>query len=536
MATQETNEINWEQYGRWTASVPEGATEDTDVVLFIRPGGSTTPPGYEALVEEHPDKIVIYGTKGDGYKTEEIPDVIKKIEEEKGVSIGTIDINAHSRTDKDAVLATNALADNGYTVGHATILDGNSTLTYMDAQQTGKGLTNADWQKFASTGAELNVFSRGADGYIKTEKDRLAGAIRNGVPVTYTLCDFDGSKDWGEKHASVPRDLIANDLMGVYDGTNDTFSFGTRLTKQDNDFIGVTPAHVTGFEYSETYDYDKGGWVRTYDRSTDGSDYSGMVSRLADNSALYHTANGLALGSTLAPLIGNTHEEIGRMTTMLSTFAGGFDASIQELPRSENLVVCKEELLAFKSSGILTTLQSNISEAGNLQNLIASFRNNGLLKGNVWNLAYDKLDIYDEALSKMAEAASALGEAISNAIDELLACYDRYPDIPADKIQTGNLGELTSELSDLRTKLAGIPKTLTAEDPETGEIYTYDNPAYVETEAKIESIQHLVDAITDFKNTYERVKIALDAAMDDLKAFGGMIASITPSSSYTYVA
>ncbi|MBR7042000.1 MAG: hypothetical protein IKI04_00705, partial [Bacilli bacterium] len=525
MAKEENNEnqLNWEKYGRWTASVPENATEDTDVVLYIRPGGSDFPPGYEGVVADEPDKIIVYGTAGDGFTPEEIPGVIHEIEEKNDVSVGVIDVNAHSRTDRYAIQATNNLYDSGYTVGHTTILDGNSTFTFMDSRISGKGLTNADWQKFATTGSELNVFSRGADGLYQLEKDRLGIAINNGVPITYTLCDFDGNSSWEEKHASVPRDLLANNLMGIYDGTSNTFSFDRRLTKADNSYIDANPAHVTGFKWSDTYDYDQNKWVRTYDRDTDGYDYSGLVNRLGSSSSIYHTPISGG-GTTLAPLMTNVHDEISRMSTLLGTFSGSFNSSIVDLPQSENLVVCREELEAFKSSPILTNLQSTIAEAGNLQNLIASFRNNGLLKGDVWNLAYDKLDVYDEALSKMAEAAGNLGKAISNAIDQLLACYDRYPDIPADKIQTSNLSELTTELSNLRTSLESIPKEIESYDPVTKKSTMVTNPYYTEMVEKINNLQHLVDAITDFKETYERVKIELDAAMEELKAFGGMVA------------
>ena len=527
-----TNQVNWQDNDGCRVYVPEGYEGTLDVIVYVpgAGGGGVNSSGdlvadtipYEELARENPDKIIIYDTSS-GAHIDNVVSTLEQINNEGNVSVGVIDINAHSAGDVYAIRGANALYDAGFEVSHATIFDGSTSLRYLN------NLPANEWEKFASTGAELNVFSRGADGYINTELDRLSTASKYGIPVTYSLCDFDGSNDWGEKHAAVNRDLVVNGLMDIYDGTKGTFTFDKRLTNDDYNGIYKYPSHVTGISYTKQWDYENNCWNEIYNKDINGDDYSDVVSVFSANASNYTTGG-------LSNLIGNVHNELNRMTALLGAFSTTFNTSIQPLPDSEHLVVCKEELETFKNSQILKNLNATIGETGSLQSLINSFRDNGLIKGEVWNLAKDKLYIYDEALEKCAKLADELGQAISVAIDQLLACYERHGDVPADQIQTSNLTALQEELTRLKTELDNTPEKVLKYDDVKKAFYEAENENYDIAKANYEEAKRLVEAVVDFKNTYATVKAALDEAMNNLKDFGSLVASITPSPAYTYTA
>ena len=526
----EENEINLEQYGRWSVYVPEDV-EEADVVLYIRPGGKDIPPGYQTMFEEQSDKIIIYGTLEDGFKIEEVPSVIREVTNEKNISVGVIDVNTHSRSDKYAVLVTNELSDNGYTVAHATILDGNSTLKYMDMQTTGKGLTNADWQKFASTGAKLNVFTRGADGNYELEQRRLSGAVRNGVPVTYTLCSFDGNKDWGEKHAAVPRDLIAGNLMSIYDGTRDDFSF--------NDVDNPKTANINGFEWSNTYDYDKKAWVKIYDKTLNGSDYSSLTNYLSDDSSIYHTNKTSTLPTTYT-LTDDKYDKNNPTASFVEMLKNSFNEKIIDLPESENLVVYRGELSAFLNSTMLASLPTDATDASNLINLINGFISNNVLKSETWNITYEKLGLYNKKLSERIQTANELGEILRSTISALIACMSEY-----DKIDISDLDELELLIVEIDKQIATLYTKLNKLEE-----YTDEKGNRGTREIKDEGVQNqinalqeqrdeaekYVNAIKNLQQTYDSVRPQLENALAKVNAFSGSVANITPSPVYTYVA
>ena len=178
------------------------------------------------------------------------------------INIGVTDVAAHSLNEAATVLATNALTDAGFEVTNATIFDGNLGLVGLDASKRDGaqvyGLTRSEWEKFATTGANFNVVSSGStygsQPQLQTppkEIDRLELAAECGVPLTYTLLDFNDRIDPEERHAAALRETVKA-FMDVFTGKSDTLSFDEEdwLTGDDYTTLKTTPARVTGIKYT----------------------------------------------------------------------------------------------------------------------------------------------------------------------------------------------------------------------------------------------------------------------------------------------
>ena len=339
------SELNFEKIGNLYVYVPEGHDGNVPLdaeIYFTGAGGVNADViPYAELAKNGYDKLIILTAKE---YSGDIPQVMHSYEE-KGAQIGTIDVNAHSALCRQAIRATNGLSDAGYSVANANILDGRYGLSEYG---NGYDLKDEEYQKFSTTGANLNVFSSGSTGGgPESEKKNLVRAAENGVPVTYTLMDFEGSSRWDAKHVAVNRDLVYNDYFDILSGKKDTFTFDKpRLTASDYSYIGNYPAYVTGIDYSVRYNEETHTWDTIYDKDINGNNYGAVVTQLSSKSNMY----GPQMPVTL--LVSQVHDEMNTMTALLSIFSTNYKANFQELPSSDKLVVCRGELEAFKSSGI----------------------------------------------------------------------------------------------------------------------------------------------------------------------------------------
>ena len=206
-------------------------------------------------------------------------------------------------------------------------------------------------------------------------------------------------------------------------------------------------------------------------------------------------------------------------------------SSIGGLPSKENLTLNKAELDAFLNSSALAALTTDTTDASNLKSLIAGFKNNGVLVGDVWNLAYDKLDQYDSALSERAEAANELGTAIRNAITELQECMDKY-----SVMDTSELPEIETELENLKTQRDQLAASQWYENDD-GEIVedTTVTEALTAIDNNITEVNEYVTAMKTVQETYDKVVKDIETAMEKVQKFSTAVANITPSQKYVFV-
>lgn len=226
--------------------------------------------------------------------------------------------------------------------------------------------------------------------------------------------------------------------------------------------------------------------------------------------------------------------DISSLFTNLKTSSGG-------------IKIYRDELDAFINSSMLSNLTQDIEETKGISNLIKSFRNNMILKGDSWKPAYDKLDMFDNALTERMNAADELGEAISFAITTLQACMKDY-----DMMDTSQLPELKVVFEQLKTERdslnasieAGATKTVSKGVDKDGKeildtVTDYDQinawkSKLAEIDTQIEKANKLITSLEELERKYKEIEKVLDAAMAKVAKFSSSAASIPPSLRYSY--
>ena len=520
-----TSQSGWTQIGNCRVFIPEGYTGPLDAIVYCAgsgggKGADSIP--YREIAKENPDRIIVYSLGVGGSDEKQIVSILQGINAEGGdISVGTIDVNGHSSGDKGAISQTVALDEAGFTVGSTNIFDGDSTL-HMCAYGDYGAVTKDTWMKFEQTGAQLNVFSRGKAVNTSMEKDRLQTvASRFGIPATYTICDFEGNKAWDELHAATNRDLVANGFMDVIDGKTDSVSFTVKLTSDDYSSIAPRAAYVSGFISSESYNPETGEWTVTYTQAANGDDYSGMFAALSRNSSLYQG------GAQLAATIAGTNNQLDQILTQLGTL--NMSGAFGSLPSRDNLLVYKDELSAFLGSPSLSALTTDVDDSNKLNSLLSGFVGNTVLKGDIWNLAYQKIGLYDTRLNERIQVAVELESTLRNAVTQLLGCMGEYA-----KLDTSNLDELKQLSDNLQKQIDYLNQQIQAagkDDDISGLL-----AALARVQKDKEEVDKEIRAIELLQQTYDQVRPSIEAAIEKVSSFGNTISSITPSQIYTYVA
>ena len=209
--------------------------------------------------------------------------------------------------------------------------------------------------------------------------------------------------------------------------------------------------------------------------------------------------------------------------------------------------IYRDELDAFLKSSMVSSLKQDLEDTKGLSNLIKSFRNNKVLKGDSWKLAYDKLEIFDNALTERMNAADELGEAIQYAITTLQKCMDDY-----DMMDTSQLPELkivydklVIEQENLQNNIkTGATKIVSKGLDEDGEEILETVPdedqmenwknQLAEVNEQMTKAKKLITALEDLQKKYEEIEKVLDAAMAKVASFGSSVGNIPPSLRYTY--
>ena len=525
----------WKQYGGCGVYIPEGYDGTLDVIVYCPGAGGGNANGkiggqigadtipYQELIQTNPDKIIIYDNSIGGTYINDIVSALQQIDSQDNITVGAIDVNAHSAGDKGSIRTSIALDEAGFTVANVNVFDGDSTL-HMCEYKDAHAVTSSEWQQFAETGATLNVFSRGQAVNTWMEQDRLTNVASTfGIPATYTICEFEGNRDWGELHAALNRDLVVNGFMDVFDGKTDSVSFTVRLTEDDYPGqIAPRPAYVTGFISSESFDPETNQWTITYTKAEDGTDISGMISSLSRNAYLY---SGMAEATTL---IGDANNELNRMLTQIN--ASNLDGAIGSLPSRDNLLVYKDELSAFLSSQSLSALVTDTEDANALNGVLANFVGNNILIGDIWNLAYQKIGVYDTRINERIQTAMELESTLRSAVSTLLNSMGEY-----SKLNTSDLDALKELSRQLEAQISSLKAQIAA-----AEAAEQDTSGLVAALRKVESDKIEVDkeitAIENLQAAYDQVRPSIEAAIGKVAEFSSKVSSITPSQAYTYVA
>ena len=502
--------------------VPEGYSGEIDAIVYY-PGAQPANDiiAFEQLAEENPDKAIIIdmysGPKG---TTDRLVggtvDAVRGVENShENITIGTVDIATHSMGFPFGIPAANAFTDAGYQVGSVVNLDGRYQWNEFN------NLSNDTVEKFASSG--IPVYNFGQTTQESVCKSNCKKLLNYGVDVTWVGCETNRPYDWEENHATINQAPVQNGLFSVLDGKAKAMTLNPTALFTENT-SKMAPSQIEGYDF-QSYNYETGEWTHI--------DETASMSKLASRAGMY-SANRAGLW--------NINNEMSAMGTLVSDFRNNLSTyNVGTLPDRDNVALHKDELLAFKSSSSLNLLLNDSSEATNLSGLIESFKNNNVLLGDTWQLAYSKLDTYDNALKMRAEAATELGNAITDAISELEGCMTEY-----DNMDTSQLPEIRVELQTAKDNLA------TLESQKYKEVTTYDadSETYVTTtvidegvvaqiavvEENIRETEKFIAALENLQATYDRVIARLNEAMEKLNAFSGSVASITPSPAYTYVA
>ena len=514
----------FKDYGSFYMYVPEGYTGPLDAVIYYP---SNTPDmgnertetyPFEQYAMENQDKIVIIN-KQIYYDSDAPFEALSELQSSGEVQVGNLEIMAHSKTDTAAVKATIAATEHGYHVAHTSTLDSNGSLSRFNPRRDGedtqgngiiRALTPTEINQFANTGSMLVCFEQSGSG--KSQLNEFINQLEPGneVPMMYVTCKLPGAPDmdaWNRNHKSMVVDTVNGGYINVLDGTG-SLELGGRIK-----------------EYTfETYDYSIGGWVSHTQEEAEQilASYGQSLSDYIPSTLPYNINNGSLVNISASDIEFN------------------LDVAIGSLPSSDNLLVYRDELSAFLSSSMLSSLSNDASEANGLNSLISSFMTNTILKGDSWNMAYSKLGIYNEKLNARAAAAIELGDTLRNAISQLLGCMGEY-----DKIDTSELPELKATLEQLKSDLEILKSQLMKEVTYTdskGDRYTKseEDPEVRrrinEVNEEIAEIEKLIKVIEKLQATYNSVRPQLEAALAKVSEFSHEVASIEPSQVYTYVA
>ena len=516
--------------GSFYMRVPEGYTGPLDAVIYYP---SNTPAmgnesaetyPFETYAAANPDKIVIIN-KQVYYDSDAVYETLSEMNNSGEVQVGLIDIFTHSKSDTAGIKSAIAADNFGFQVAHNSSMDSNGSLSRFNTRRNGEivdyndngvpirisALSHEEINAFADTGSMLVLFEQTGSG--KTQLNEFINQLEPGkeVPMMYVTCKLPGAPDmsaWNRNHKSMVVDPINGGYIDALHGTGSITLDGGRI--KDYSF--------------EMYDYSTNSW-----KSYTQDEAEQILASYGQNLRDY-------IPSTLPSDI-NTGKLVNISADGIRIDLG---AAVGNLPSRDNLLVYKGELSSFLGSSMLSALSTDASDSSRLINLINNFISNGILKGESWNIAYEKLGIYNEKLNERIMAANELGEALRSAVSALLGCMTDY-----DMIDTSKLEELKQQVIELERLIADLythlykEETYTDEKGNTCKKTVKDEGVERQIKALEEEkreIEKYIAAIEKLQATYDGVKPTLEAALAKVSAFSNEIASITPSPSYSYVA
>ena len=516
--------------GSFYMRVPEGYTGPLDAVIYYpsntpdmgNEGAETYP--FEAYAAANPDKIVIIN-KEIYYDSDAVYETLSEMNNSGEVQVGLIDIFTHSKTDTAGIKSAIAADNFGFQVAHNSSLDSNGSLSRFNTRRDGEivdyndngvpirinALSHEEINAFADTGSMLVLFEQSGSG--KSQLNEFINQLEPGkeVPMMYITCKLPGAPDdaaWNRNHKSMVLDPINGGYIDALNGTGSLSLEGGRIKS-----------------YSfEMYDYSTHDW-KSYTQ---------------DEAEQILASYGQSLRDYLPSALPSSIDTGKLVNISADGIRINLEAAVGNLPSRDDLLVYKDELSAFLNSSMLAALATDASDSSNLINLINNFISNSILKGESWNIAYEKLGVYNEKLNERIMAANELGETLRSAVSALLGCMTEY-----DVIDTSKLEELKEEVHRLEESIADLNTRLykyeeyTDEHGNSGTRKVKDEGVQDQIDALEEQkreIEKYIAAIEKLQATYDGVKPTLEAALAKVSAFSGEIASITPSPAYSYVA
>ena len=495
--------------GSYFMYVPENYTGSLNVAIYY-PGaggaGALTSPDalpWVDYVNTNPNQIVIIN-KGASDNSDVIYNDLNNI----GVDYGDVNVFCHSLGDVAGLDTAGNGKNYGFNVTSLNVMDSNAQLAKYEK------MSREEAQALADSGTTVVLFNQRDWAMDANRTKPLTDA---GVPLMYITCKTDVSNvQWNDtNHALINAQPIQNGYPDLLTGN---------ITSLPIEPTATRGAHqILDYEFN-WFDYETNSWV-----NITKSEAENILS---------------SIGKSLSDYIPNTLPSGINTGKLVNISADGIridlGAAVGNLPSRDNLLVYKGELSSFLGSSMLSALSTDASDSSRLINLINNFISNGILKGESWNIAYEKLGIYNEKLNERIMAANELGEALRSAVSALLGCMTDY-----DMIDTSKLEELKQQVIELERLIADLythlykEETYTDEKGNTCKKTVKDEGVERQIKALEEEkreIEKYIAAIEKLQATYDGVKPTLEAALAKVSAFSNEIASITPSPSYVYTA
>ncbi len=467
--------------------IPEGYNGPIDAAIYYPGAGgskslnSSDGKPYQEYIAGNPNKVVIVNKSG-SENTDNIYKALDEVQHTTNMTFRDVNFYSHSAGQAAMVNTASKAANYGYNVKFMTVLDSayqleNIHISEKEAQALAKNGTTAVFFDQTNWGRENNL------GMLTKYK----------VPILYVQCDAN-SADWGRRHQIINATPIDNGLIDFYSG--------------DVNALNTTGSNITGYHFY-TYDYNNGDWKRINKNEFDAS-----VSTLAMNG---RTGMG-----------GQGYITLEKRETTTSA-AGGVNAKIY-----------KDELKVFLSSSCLKTVAGDVADAKNLQSAIKKFKENALLKGDMWSAVYAKLDQFDSALSERIALMDELYSVLSSSINELVNLMgDDY-----DMLDTSELPELNEELITLKSTKASLEASIAKgaykknKDDELVRDYAQER-AWANDLAKVEEtineIEKLIARLEDLEVKYTEIVEKINEVLAKVNTFNNKVKMITPSPKYAYV-
>jgi hypothetical protein len=183
------------------------------------------------------------------------------------------------------------------------------------------------------------------------------------------------------------------------------------------------------------------------------------------------------------------------------------------------------------------TLEQDVKDSGSANNSIDAYINESSTKlsGEQWDKTRTKMGVYKDALSKRAEVAGILSEAIREAL-QLLKDY-LGTDEMLDSEKLPELKEQRQACAEAIKNLQGMLNEKKTNDAGE-EVPAYNNDEVraqiALAEETLKEIDRLIEKIEGLDEVYNKAVDILDGAYQSVLAFGKTVSGIKPSGKYVY--